>query len=484
MADKTAADVVCDGVNDQADINTALGSGSVQVFLFDGTYQIDAPIDMPDRGILIGNSSRETELICNNANGIIRSSAPASRHERVLVESLFFAPGSNDTLALDLRGFVRSAFNRLTVYNFDLGVWFGGDLPTYDSCWTNVLRQAYLSENLVGVRLSGTDGGGTPTANNIIITESEVICRDEAGGIAIDVINGGELSVLSCDIGYADASEGIVLRDGVQYSRIVDSRFEWGDQDSGKYPIKVEEGSFYNFFSGNVYSGGCGKPNVFDDNGVDARYLQIDDFGTSDEFPDGFADFNIDTVFNQYLLSKRAVEIHSDENAALWITDASNNSLLTANPNAKVVAMTNGSFFQMYSDEFTTQKIELNGVNGRIDLVGDIIGSSSAPSISAGAAAGTGATASVAGSNISGLITLTTGTGPSTGEVAELTWANAKPNTDYAVVLTAANANAVTAMSRVYVNQAGLSNSTAEINAGTALTASTQYKFFYTVVCY
>ncbi|MGH2550110.1 MAG: hypothetical protein ACRDHN_11995, partial [Thermomicrobiales bacterium] len=56
VADKAAANVVCDGVNDQADINTALGAGNIEVFLFNGHYEIDAPIDLPNGAILRGNS--------------------------------------------------------------------------------------------------------------------------------------------------------------------------------------------------------------------------------------------------------------------------------------------------------------------------------------------------------------------------------------------------------------------------------------------
>jgi hypothetical protein len=484
MADKTAADVVCDGVNDQTDITTALGGGDVQVFLFDGTYQIDAPIDMPPNGILIGNSVWGVGLRCNTASGVIRSSAPATKHEHVLVEALFIYPGSADDLALDLRGFTRSQFNRLRIYNFDLGVWFGGNLPTYDSCWTNILRQAYLSQNLVGVKLSGTTAGGVPTPNNIMILESEIICRDASGGIAIDVIDGGELNVESCDIGYGDASDGIVLRAGVKYARIVNNRFEWDAQDSGKYPIHVLEDSYYNFFSGNTYSGGCQLPNMYDENGADARYLQVDDFARSSEFTDGYADFNIDTVFNQYLLSNHAIEVHSDRNSCLLVTDTSNTAVFLVSPASKSVTMPNGGFFSMYSDDFTTKTLQLYGTTGKIELAGDLVGTSDAPSVTAGSFAGTGATASATGSNIGGLLTLTTGTGPGVGKVLGITWANNKPNADYAVVLTPANANAVAAMSKVYVNQAGMTNSTVDINASAALTASTQYKFFYSVICY
>lgn len=93
-------------------------------------------------------------------------------------------------------------------------------------------------------------------------------------------------------------------------------------------------------------------------------------------------------------------------------------------------------------------------------------------------------TASAAGSNLSGVVTLTTGTGPGVGQVLGFTWAVAKPNADYAVVLTPANANAVTAMSRIFVNQAGISNMAVGINASVALAASTQYKFFYHAISY
>ena len=63
VADKAAADVVCDGVNDQADINTALGGGNIEVFLFNGNYQIDAPIDLPPGAVLRGNAEAGVVLL-------------------------------------------------------------------------------------------------------------------------------------------------------------------------------------------------------------------------------------------------------------------------------------------------------------------------------------------------------------------------------------------------------------------------------------
>jgi hypothetical protein len=447
VADKAAADVVCDGVNDQADINTALGSGNVEVFLFNGHYEIDAPIDLPNGAMLRGASVAGVFLNCNTTSGVVRSSAPGSLHEHVLLDSLRFAPGTENDLGCDLRGFVRSQFNRLRIGSFDLGVWFGGDISPYLSCWTNVFSRFYLSQNLVGIRFSGTDSNGTSTANNITLSQGEIICRDASGAIGIDVIE-GEITVESCDIGYGDASDGIVLHEGASACRIVNSRFEWDAQDSGKYPIKIEQGSLYHFIVGNIYTDACTVPNVFDENGVDARSVQIDVYDHSDIAPIGAP------IFNQ-------------ESA-----------------NFNDVRVGRGSEVELFSDDFSTSTMALDGTDGTISLAGNIISTADAPTFAVGSAAGTGGSVSFFGTDMSGVIRVDTGTSPTTGQLLHITWANPKPSENYSVVLTAASSGAVTAMQRVFVDQDNATDTDIWIVATTALPASQFFKFYYQVVCY
>ncbi|MGH2548319.1 MAG: hypothetical protein ACRDHN_02965, partial [Thermomicrobiales bacterium] len=65
------------------------------------------------------------------------------------------------------------------------------------------------------------------------------------------------------------------------------------------------------------------------------------------------------------------------------------------------------------------------------------------------------------------------------------TWAVAKPVGDnYAVVLTAANSSAVTAMQRVFVDQDNATSAAISVIATTALPASQFFKFYYQVISF
>jgi hypothetical protein len=147
------------------------------------------------------------------------------------------------------------------------------------------------------------------------------------------------------------------------------------------------------------------------------------------------------------------------------------------------VSLINGTELRLYSDAFNTVTMNLDAFNGRLSLAGDIISTGGTPGLSPETAAGSGATGSISGTNLCGLITLTTGTGPTTGKVASIYWPFAKPS-DYAVVLTAANAAAVTAMSRLYVDQAAQTLGGTALTATVALAASTTYQFSFSALCY
>ena len=102
-----------------------------------------------------------------------------------------------------------------------------------------------------------------------------------------------------------------------------------------------------------------------------------------------------------------------------------------------------------------------------------------APTIAAGAGAGTSPTVSVTGTDNSGQITITTGTSPiAAATIATITFASTYLNTPY-VVISPANANAAALYNttRVY---AASSTTAITLTAGSAaLTASTQYIWNY-----
>jgi hypothetical protein len=482
IADKAAADVVCDGVNDQADINTALGSGNVEVFLFNGNYQIDAPIDLPDGAILRGNAVAGVVLICNTTDGVLRSSAPGSTHAHVLVESMRITAGTENDLGCDLRGFIRSQFNRLRVTSFDLGVWFGGDLTTYESCWSNVFSQFFLSQNLVGVRFSGVGSPGTTTANNITLFQGEIICKDASGAVAVDVIE-GEITVESCDIGYGDLSDGIVFHEGASACRVVNCRFEWDDQASNKYPIKIEEGSLFHYIVGNIFTDDCTVPNVYDANGSDGRTTQIDVYANNDVAPTGSPIFNSTVYFQRNPAFAGELYIPMDANTVFGIADGAGTPAFSVSTNFDRVRIANGTYLEL-TDGTGTPTITFTPSDGAMSWAGNMISTGDAPTVTVGAASGTGASALVFGSDSAGVVALNTGTSPSTGTALTFTWSTAKPSDAYSVILTAASASGLTALQRVYVDQDNATDAAIAIIATTALPASANIRLYYQVISF
>lgn len=99
------------------------------------------------------------------------------------------------------------------------------------------------------------------------------------------------------------------------------------------------------------------------------------------------------------------------------------------------------------------------------------------PTIAAGAAAGAGPTVSISGNDQQGVITITTGTSPTTGILATITFGNAWGTAPSTPVIGAATANAGAA--GVYVDPADMGATSWKLRTGTALTASTTYKFAY-----
>jgi hypothetical protein len=118
-------------------------------------------------------------------------------------------------------------------------------------------------------------------------------------------------------------------------------------------------------------------------------------------------------------------------------------------------------------------------VNGNLTVNGHIITGGSTPSITAGAAACTSPAVSVSGNDTSGLITVTTGTGCTTGgTLATLTFAAAfgvAPK----VTLSPAEVNA--ALSMAYVNSATITTGAFELATPTSVNPinTTTYKWYY-----
>ncbi len=126
------------------------------------------------------------------------------------------------------------------------------------------------------------------------------------------------------------------------------------------------------------------------------------------------------------------------------------------------------------------------GVIGKV-LVNSIRGAGQAPTIAAGAAAGASPTVAVAGSDIAGVITITTGTTAlgSNGTLATVSFRKARAAAPQAVILTPANAAAAALAEALvpFVDSAAMTAAQFVIKAGaTALVDATAYKFHFVAV--
>lgn len=115
-----------------------------------------------------------------------------------------------------------------------------------------------------------------------------------------------------------------------------------------------------------------------------------------------------------------------------------------------------------------------------------LAGSSSTPGISAGVGAGTSPTVSITGTDLSGFITVTTGTTPTiSATIVTITFASSYWSTPKTVLLDPANSNAalLSGVTEPFVDQADISTTIFKLTAGTtALTGSTTYKWYYTII--
>jgi len=106
------------------------------------------------------------------------------------------------------------------------------------------------------------------------------------------------------------------------------------------------------------------------------------------------------------------------------------------------------------------------------------------PTFATSSGAGTGATATVTGNDVEGIIEVVAGTTPTAGAaVGTLTFEQARSAAPKAVVLTPANANAATRQPNVYIAKTTLATSGFSLShTGTALIADSTYQWYYRVV--
>jgi hypothetical protein len=110
-----------------------------------------------------------------------------------------------------------------------------------------------------------------------------------------------------------------------------------------------------------------------------------------------------------------------------------------------------------------------NGDEDTTTIRGHLVFDGTAPTITARAAAGTGATVTKAGTAASFRVTLTIGTGPTTRPLVTVTFARAFASAEYEVVASAGDAEAALSSTNWYVDVATQTASGFTVNVQTAL---------------
>ena len=107
-----------------------------------------------------------------------------------------------------------------------------------------------------------------------------------------------------------------------------------------------------------------------------------------------------------------------------------------------------------------------------------VLGNSSTPSISAGAAAGSSPTITITGTDISGIISIVAGTSPTTGDLCDVTFTSSFPNSSR-VVFSPTSTESATFGNAMYVTN---SASGFSLNTTSALSAGITYTWNYIVI--
>lgn len=162
--------------------------------------------------------------------------------------------------------------------------------------------------------------------------------------------------------------------------------------------------------------------------------------------------------------------------------------------NAKVAAWDTSGVLTQEQNAIFKQSMYIGGSSTpieKLEVAGNVVlrhlnGGSSAPTIAAGAGAGTSPTISISGTDLAGYVTVTTGTLPTLSAiVATVTFNATYGAAAKTALLTPANlaTAALSGIGMVYIDQAGITATTFDLTAGaTALTAATTYKWYYTVI--
>lgn len=269
---------------------------------------------------------------------------------------------------------------------------------------------------------------------------------------------------------------------------------------------QTNQSNNFGYFTISSYTGGASGTNVFQvdnfGNGFTGGSWGVHQFGLgTSTTTDGAVALNFTAATSGTTVQNTPVSramgafwntTSAANNWTEWLTGVRNTSGTSTSYTSKYYwaerTSTNnsGAYTDLMSLDNSSNLALLNTVSTK-----HIIGSSGTPTIAAGTGAGTSPTVSVSGTDMSGIVNVTTGTTPtgSNAIVGTITFNTAYGSAPKGVVLTPANTNsaALATTTQVFVPANGQTNGTTTTtfvveSNGTALAASTAYIWTYQVI--
>lgn len=295
----------CDNQGDEVEINAAiavLGDGGGVVRLLGPDFNTAGAILLRGGVAVVGQGRSTTTIGVSSPNAAVRVAEPGERNQHAAVRDVDLYNAGATPDGIDFRGFVRSDIERVRIYGFGrYGVRLGGDLPPYESCWSNVVRDCFVDQCPTCVRFDGLTAGGVPNANATLVDRCELIPTNAAGSVGVDLFQGAENWITHCDIGYAPEATGVALRAGATRCVLADNRFEdigAPGNASSAWPVEIAAGSDAHQIKGNSYVAACKQPGVrnLDPGG----YSDVmDAYNPTTDFPGGSWDLGRSVVFRR-----------------------------------------------------------------------------------------------------------------------------------------------------------------------------------------
>jgi len=288
--DKSRADYVCDGVNDEVEINQAfsdLGTTGGTVKLLEGTYNLGGNI-VPSSGSILSGVSRDKTIINCGAYRI-----DAGLNTGILYENLAIQNSTNNSGALNIQGngnqivrncsFSGNSSNDIQVNNSNgtvliEGCTFASEIGIYFSnCWgAEVIGNHFLRKVGGGSKISfnvNASGSQVTIIGNhfesqgvainhlaslpLIISGNIFFSSDTAGCGSINVM--GKYTVITNNIFEKTYGNPAVLIDGGSYCNISNNIFKECKQEA----IKLNKASHCIVANNDIYANGQEANNTY-----------------------------------------------------------------------------------------------------------------------------------------------------------------------------------------------------------------------------